>query len=224
MIAAGPIGRDQAQRLARAELSKAIYHQESIPHAIVHAIGSFLQKIFDSVSQVTPGGGWSVVALVGLAVAIVAAVATQVGPLAGPARRATLLADPGTRPLSARELREAAEASAATGNYSAAILARLRAVATSCEERGILVPDVGRTADELATQLGTRLPERRADLAVAAGLFDQVRYGDGVGTPDGYRRLRDLDAEVGRLRPGGGLVLAGGGRGGMAAAGTGDTA
>jgi hypothetical protein len=208
VIAAGPVSRDQGQRLARAELSKAAYHQESVPQVILHAIGSFLQRVFGDVSQSTPGGGWSVVALIALAVIIVAVIVTRIGPLAGAARRGTPLADPGARPLSARHLREAAEASAAAGDYSAAILQRLRAVAASCEERAVLMPDVGRTADELATQLGTRLPGQRGALAAVAALFDQIRYGDGAGTPEGYRQLRELDAAVGRMGPGGGTVLA----------------
>jgi hypothetical protein len=222
VIGAGPVGRDQGQRLAKAELSKAIYHQESVPQVILHAIGAFLQWIFGEASQATPGGGWSVVALIGLAVVIVAVIAARVGPLARPARRATPLVDPGARALSARELREAAEASATAGDYSAAILQRLRAIAASCEERGLLVPDVGRTANELAARLGTRLPGQRASLAAAAALFDQIRYGDGVGTPEGYQRLRELDTVVGRMGPGGGTVQAGGARVGTAAWGPGD--
>jgi hypothetical protein len=214
VIAAGPVGRDQGQRLAKAELSKAIYHQESIPQVVLRDIGSFLQRLFDDTSQATPGGGWSVLALVALAVVIVAVILARIGPLAGPARRAVPLTDPGARPMSARELREAAEASAAAGDYSAAILQRLRAVAAGCEERGVLSPDVGRTADELAAQLGTRLPGQRADLAAAAALFDQICYGDGAGTPEGYQRLRELDAAVGRTGPGGGSVLAGRARAG----------
>ena len=217
MIAAGPVGRDQGQRLAKAELSKAIYHQESVPQVVLHDIGSFLQRLFADTSQATPGGGWSVLALAGFAVVIVAVVLTRIGPIAGSARRATPLTDPGARPMNARELRAAAEASAAAGDYSAAVLQRLRAVAASCEERGILVPDVGRTADELAAQLGTRLPGQRADLAAAAALFDQIRYGDGAGTPEGYQRLGELDAAVGRTGPSGGTVMAGRARAGSGA-------
>jgi hypothetical protein len=218
VIAAGPVGRDQGQRLARTELSKGIYHQESFPQVVLHAIGSLLRKLLDDASQVTPGGGWSVLALVVLAVVIVAVIGARIGRLAGPGRRVNPLADPGARPLSARELRAAAEASAAARDYSAAILQRLRAVAASCEERGILVPDVGRTADELATQLSTRMPGHQAGLTAAAGLFDQIRYGDGAGTPEGYRQLQELDTAVGRLEPGAGPVLAGRARGGMATA------
>jgi Domain of unknown function (DUF4129) len=209
VITAGPIGRDQAQRLAQEELSKAIYHQVSVPQVVLHAIGSFLRAIFDDVGQATPGGGWSVLALVALAVIIVAIVAARIGPLAGSARQAAPLVDPSARPLTARQLRAAAEASAAAGDYSAAVLQRLRAVAASCEERGLLLPDVGRTANELAAQLGARLPAHQAGLAVAAGLFDQIRYGDGVGTAEGYRQLLELDTAIGRLGPGGRPVLAG---------------
>jgi len=221
VITAGPIGRDQGQRLARQELSKAVYHQVSVPQVVLNDIGSFLRKIFDNLGRATPGGGWSVVALVTLAVVIVAVIAARIGPLARSARRAAPLLDPGARPLTARQLRAAAEASAAAGDYSAAVLQRLRAIATSCEERGLLVPDVGRTADELATQLGLRLPAHQAGLAAAASLFDQIRYGDGVGTPEGYQQLRELDTAVGRLEPGGRAVVANGAAVGLTGAGAG---
>ena len=217
MIAAGPVGRDQGQRLARSELSKAIYHQQSFLQVVLHDIASFLEKILNSVSQATPGGGWSVLALIGLAIVIVAVIVTRIGPLAGAARRANPLVDAGGRSMTARQLREAADTSAAAGDYSTAILQRLRAVAVGCEERGILVPDVGRTADELATQLGARLPAQRTGLVSAARLFDQIRYGDGVGTAEGDQQLRELDTAIGRLGPGGLPVLAGGSGGGIPA-------
>lgn len=203
MIAVGPIGRDPAQRLARDELSRAIYHRQSAPQAIAHFISSLLAKVFDGISQVTPGGGWTVVALVALVVIIVGVIVARIGPLAPSARRSVPLLDAGTRPLTARQLRDASAGSAAEGDYSNAILQRLRAIATSLEERGVLPPDAGRTADELAAQAGRLFPARGGDLAVAARLFDQVRYGDGTGTPDGYERLRALDDALTRLSPAG---------------------
>ena len=54
----------------------------------------------------------------------------------------------------------------------------------------------GRTADELAAQAGARFPGHAADLAAAARLFDQIRYGGGAGTRDGYERLCALDAAL----------------------------
>lgn len=194
MISAGPIGRDPARRLARRELSKAIYHQTAFPQAVIGAIERFLRRIVSGANQVAPGGWWSLIALAALAVAVVAVIIARVGPLAGSGRHGARTVLSGeTRPLTARQLREKAEASAAEGDYSTAILQRLRAIAVSCEERGILMPDAGRTADELAAQAGVRFPGHGTGLAEAARLFDRVRYGGGTGTAAGYERLRDLD-------------------------------
>ena len=82
MITTGPIGRAPAQRLAREELSKAVYHQTSIPQLINKYLGLFLGRIFTDVSRVTPGGWWTVLALAGLAVLIVATIVIRLGPLA----------------------------------------------------------------------------------------------------------------------------------------------
>lgn len=200
VTSAGPIGRDPAQRLARQELSKGIYHRTSIPQEILHAIDQFLQRLFGGASQATPGGWWTLVALAAVLVAVVAVVIARLGPLRTTGRAAPVH-DPGTKPLTARQYREAAGASAAEGDYSTAILQRFRAIAVSCEERQVLPPDAGRTADELAAQASARFPGHEAGLAAAARLFDQIRYGDGTGTRDGYERLRDLDDALARMTP-----------------------
>jgi len=77
----------------------------------------------------------------------------------------------------------------------------VRAIVVSCEERGILTADAGRTANEVAAQAGERFPAQQAELAAAARSFDQVRYGGGAGTHDGYERLCALDAALATLRP-----------------------
>ena len=208
-----PIGRDQAQRLARDELSKAAYHQhQSVPQAIVNFIGKLLRKIFDSASNATPGGAWTVVALV-LVVIILIAIAVRLGPLRRSATQRAPITDAGARPMTARELREQAEADAALasagkGDYSTAILQRFRAIAASLEERAVLVPDAGRTADELAAQAGRLFPGQATDIAAAARLFDDLRYDDGTGAREDYERVRQLDDTLGKARPGAGVVLA----------------
>lgn len=201
VTSAGPIARDPAQRLARRELSKAVYHQTSVPQEIIHAIESFLARIFSGVSQGSPGGWWTLIALAALIVLVIAAIFARTGPLARSARRAAPLRDPGGRALTARQYRSAAEKAAGEGDYSAAIVQRLRAVTLSCEERRVLAPDSGRTADELAAQAGARFPGHADELAGAARLFDQIRYGDGTGTREGYQRLRDLDDALSRTAP-----------------------
>jgi hypothetical protein len=200
--AAAPIGRVPAQRLAQEELSKAMYHQPpSVLGTIAAHVRSFFSWLFGHLSSATPGGGWSVIALAALAVLIVGVVTARVGTVTRSARQRAPVLDPGARPMTARQLRDAAEASASAGDYTAAIVGRLRAVAVSCEERGILQPDAGRTADELAMQAGARFPGHQAGLAFAARLFDEVRYGEAAGTQDGYERLRQLDTDLVRLSP-----------------------
>jgi hypothetical protein len=200
-MAVSPIGRDAARRLARNELSRAVYHQHSLSQEIGHWVSSLFRSLFAGASSVTPGGWWTVVALAALAVAAVALVAARLGPVARAGRKAGPARDFGSRATTARQLRDAAAASAAGGDYAAAIVARLRAIAAACEERGILFRDAGQTADELAARAGARFPGYAADLAAGARLFDQVRYGGGAGSPDGYERLRRLDETLAGLQP-----------------------
>ena len=94
-MAVSPVGREAAQRLARVELSKPIYHQQSLSQAIGHWVSSLLNSLFGA-SSVTPGGWWTVVALAALAVAAAALVAARLGPIARSARR------PGRRSTPAR--------------------------------------------------------------------------------------------------------------------------
>jgi hypothetical protein len=201
VIAVSPVGREAAQRLARGELSKPVYHQQSLSQAAAHWVAALLDSLFSAASSVTPGGWWTVVALATLVVAAAALVAARLGPVARSGRRARPTHDPASRAMTTRQLRDAAAASAAEGDYAAAIVARLRAIAAACEERGILVRDAGQTADELAAQAGARFPGHAADLAAASRLFDQVRYGGEAGTRDGYERLRRLDDALAGQQP-----------------------
>jgi hypothetical protein len=198
----GLIGRDAAQRLARDELSKAIYHQpQSLPARVAHSIEELLARLFSAAASATPGGWWTVVALAALVVAAGSVIAVRLGPVARSARTTGPAWDPGPGAMTARELRDASAASAADRDYSTAILQRVRAIVVSCEERGILTADAGRTANEVAAQAGERFPRQHAELAAAARSFDQIRYGGGAGTHDGYERLCALDAALATLRP-----------------------
>ena len=189
------IGRQAAQPLARDELSTAIYH----PHqSFLQWLLSQAQRLLDRLSGGSggfPGGWWALVALAALVVLIVAVVLRRISPVARSRRARTglLAGDPA---LTARGHRDHAERYAAAGDYAAAILEYLRAIAAGLEERGVLVPDPGRTADELAASAGRLLPARAAALVAAAGLFDDVCYGGQPGTRAGADQLRALEAAV----------------------------
>jgi len=191
------IGRQAAQRLAREELAKAIYHpHKSFGRWLLDEIGSLLTRLLNLGSGSLPGGRWTLLAVVALLVVVVAVILVKIGPVARSRRRRDAGLLSGAGPLSARERRENAERLAADGDYSAAIMEYLRAIAAGLEERRVLVPDPGRTADELADEAGRLLPAHRSDLVSAAQLFDGVCYGGMAGTRTGCERLRDLDRAI----------------------------
>jgi Domain of unknown function (DUF4129) len=190
------VGRAAGQRLARSELSKAAYHpQPSLAQRAAHLVLEWLGRLFRA-TQGLPGGWWGFVVLIALAVLLVAVVLAWTGPVARARRRR---AEPGATPAArtARDHRAAAGRLAGTGDYAAAICERVRAIAAELDERGVLAPRIGRTADEFAAEAGRALPAHAADLLSAARLFDEVRYGRRPGTRPGYDRVTELDARIG---------------------------
>lgn len=189
------VGRREGQRLARAELSKAIYHpQPSLAQRAVHFVLEWLGRLFRA-TQGLPGGWWGFVVLIALAALLVAVVLARTGPVARTRRRR---GEPGaiSPARTARDHREAAARLAEAGDYAAAICERVRAIAAELDERGVLVPRIGRTADEFAAEAGRALPSHAAGLLGAARLFDEVRYGRRPGTRRGYDRVTDLDNRI----------------------------
>jgi Domain of unknown function (DUF4129) len=186
------IGRKAAQQLARRELSRSIY-QESIATRIEHAISRFLGRLVNAGAHL-PGGWWSGVVLLATLAFVVASVFFWIRPMRS--HRARIGAVLAGAALSAADHRALAERHAADGDYTAAIIERMRAVAVLIEERGVLVSQPGRTADELAGQTARAMPELAADLGPAAGLFDDVMYGGRAGTAAGYELVSRLDAAV----------------------------
>jgi Domain of unknown function (DUF4129) len=187
--------RQAAQRLARAELAKAIYHpQPSLTARVLHAAGLWLGRVFRA-SQELPGGWWAIVTLTAVAVVVVAIVRARIGPVARARRRARELGGP-ARALTASDHRSAAAGLAGAGDFAGAICERVRAIAAELDERGVLRPLTGRTADEFAAEAGQALPPYAADLRGAALLFDEVRYGQRAGSRPGYERVTELDARI----------------------------
>lgn len=204
VIVLEPVGRDQARELARRELEKRIYRRdepswlERIWQRFTDWVSDLLQR--SGSAQPDAGGGW-----VSLAVIIVV-LAVAIGLVAWlmwnrrntRSARAALLAD---QPSTARDHRDVAEDYAAAGRWAQAIRERLRAIARELEERVIIDPRPGRTADELAAEAGTALPAHAAELHACVRVFDDVWYGDRPGTAEGYARLTALDAALRSARP-----------------------
>ncbi len=213
MSAAGPLtGREAGQRLARAELSKAIYHpHEPLTQRVLNAIGDLLNDLSQA-GRAFPGGWWAAVALAALLAMIIAVVLSRTGPLARSGRAGSQLMT-GSSLLSAADHRLRAGRLADAGDYAGATVERVRAIARELDDRAVLTPRAGRTANEMAEEAAAALPAEAGALRGAAFLFDDICYGDRPGTQAGYALVRELDTRISAAVPKPGATLAGAGAG-----------
>lgn len=200
MIAAAvvgpPVTREGARTAAQRELSKGIYHRYDDPwpvrafRAVQHAIGHLL----DAVARHSPGGGVGALALIALAVLLLAIAVRRVGFVRRETRRAgAILPD---RVRTAADFRRLAEDAAAAGRWEDAVLARMRGLTRDLEERGVLDPRPGRTADELAAEVAVVRPVAAVEIAAAARIFDEVAYGSRPADRQGYDVVTSADRAV----------------------------
>ncbi|MFD9305630.1 DUF4129 domain-containing protein [Streptomyces sp. NPDC060048] len=195
------IGRDAAREAARQELSKPVYHQND-PGLVQRALDRFwdwVGDLFDHASGATPGGTLGLVAIAVFVVLVVAALWWRLGTPSRTAGPAGGLFDEGIR--SAADHRKASDALASEGRWSEAVQERMRAVVRSLEERTLLDPRPGRTADEAAAEAAVSLPSHAGALRAAARTFDDVTYGSRPADAAMYAALRDLDLALTRTKP-----------------------
>jgi hypothetical protein len=192
LLAAGAplLGRRAGQRIARRELAEL---------SIWQRIFQWLARL--SQGRYVPGGWFGLIALAVLAVVIITVVIFWVRPAR--TRRSATTAVLSGEMLTARDYRRMAERHAAAGEFAQAIVESVRAIAAELTERDILAPRPGRTADELAAEAGTQLPDLAGDLRALTQLFDDVRYGDKDGNLAGYELARRVDKDVRAARPSG---------------------
>lgn len=189
--------RDQARQWAVEELAKREYAEQR-PGALSQLLDWILEQL-DKLSGLGgpgQGTGTAFALVAGLVVVLVAVAVLVTGRVVRRARQA----DPapvfdGTSGT-ARTHRGAADEAAARGDWRTAVVERFRAVVRELEERAVLVPQPGRTADEAAAEAARWLPGLGDPLRSAARLFDDVRYGDRPADAAGDAALRALDAQV----------------------------
>ncbi|PXY32484.1 DUF4129 domain-containing protein [Prauserella muralis] len=196
------LGRDEARRLARAELADPDYAQAR-PSPVQQAIdwlGDRLADLFGALAGATPGGVAGLVVFLLLLVVLVLVIRLRVGK---PARRGRVRGEPvfTGAPRTASGHRQAAEHAAERGELAEAVRERFRAVVRELEERGVLDERAGRTAGEAATEAGRLVPQFAGELHSAATLFDEVHYGGRAATVAAYARLSDLDTRLAGARP-----------------------
>ncbi|MFJ7152598.1 DUF4129 domain-containing protein [Streptomyces sp. NPDC100445] len=195
------IPRGPAREAARRELSERLYHQND-PSPLQRALDAFwdlLDRLLGSAASATPGGTVGLVVVTLFVAAVPAALWWRLGtPHRRPTPATALLDD---RPRSAADHRAAGEAHAARGRWNQAVQERVRALVRSLEERGLLDPHPGRTADEAAAEAGRSLPAHTDRLRAAAREFDDVTYGGREASARSYHRIAALDDDLAHTRP-----------------------
>lgn len=101
----------------------------------------------------------------------------------------------------AAQMRTAAEAAAATGDYSTAIAEMFRSIARGLAERTVLTTSPGTTAHDFATRAGLAFPPFADELIATADAFDGVRYLERKGTQSQFERAQGLERQLRSAKP-----------------------
>jgi ABC-type multidrug transport system fused ATPase/permease subunit len=209
------VSSDQARQMAIRELSKSQYHRGGLqqpPAGQPSAIQPSPSPLTQPPQASAPSHALAIVLII-LAVFLLVAVALLVlrwlGKPRTDKRRKEKREKRGGSGSMAQEIltgaalhRRNAEQAAAAADFAEAIRERFRAVIATLDERGLLPERADRTADEAAADAGAILPAHAEVLVAAARAFDEVEYGEYVGTPQAYAVISEVDELVRTEQPG----------------------
>ncbi len=202
MAAEPPVlpGAGEARRWAAEELAKSEY-RDAEPGWLESLWRSFLDWLL-SLDGPSGEAGPVPSPVIGIVIAVVIAIAVILArPRLNPkARQNKEVFVPDTE-LTASDYRQRAEASAAAAKWADAVVNRFRALVRSVEDRTVLDPQPGRTADEVVLALSIPFPAEAARLDQAARTFDAVRYGNWMAGSFDYQAIAALDQDLEASRP-----------------------
>lgn len=195
------VSRVPAREAAENELSDPKYHEHD-PNLLQRGLDRFWEWIgdlFDGAAGSAPGGPLGLLVLVLVVLGLGAALWWRLGTPQRTLRAAETLF--GATVRSADAHRAAAETHADAHRWTEAVQERMRAVVRSLEDRAVLDPRPGRTADEAATEAGRLLPAHATRLRTAARTFDDVTYGGRTADEATYLSLCTLDLDLEAAKP-----------------------
>jgi hypothetical protein len=176
----GPLGGSAAQAEARHELAKPEYHRDD-PGLLDRVLHWFTRRL-DSLFSGGVGGNATLLLIILLAAAVIFAL-VHAGRPSRAARGAGGDAEDPLRPLESVDHRRLAAECEATGRYAEALREWLRAAVRTIEDRGVLLPQPGRTGAATAREAGPRLPAVAQEVQRATAAFDEVWFGARTATP-----------------------------------------
>ncbi|MFJ8755302.1 DUF4129 domain-containing protein [Streptomyces sp. NPDC102441] len=203
--------RVPAREAAQDELSDPMYHEHD-PNLIERGIDRFwdwVGDLFADAAGAAPGGPLGLVVLVLAVLGLGTALWWRLGTPQRTARSEETLLGGTTR--SAPDHRTTAAAHAEARRWTEAVQERMRALVRSLEDRAVLDPRPGRTADEAAAEAGRLMPAQADRLRAAARVFDDITYGGRTADEAAYLTLCTLDLDLEAAKP---SLTAGTARGG----------
>lgn len=200
---------EQARQWALDELSKRQYQdaKPGLGDQILRSIADFFKSLLDGLSNalhVDTGIAGLVIVLVLLA--IIGLIIFLIRPRLLKRQNADSEVFETETQLSAEEHRRRAARAATAGNYDNAVTEVFRAIVRAAEERVVLDPQPGRTADEVTAKLAAAFAAEAPALWPTALLFNRIRYSarkssQGIATEADYLELLRLDRALLELRP-----------------------
>ncbi|MBA2954353.1 DUF4129 domain-containing protein [Nocardioides sp. MAH-18] len=189
---------DEARSALRRELLKPEYHDTDVLGRVLDWIDHALDQTVDRATSAPPLSTFAAIVaflLLGLGLAWLLSRVRRTSRLAG--ARGPVVED---RTVTAAELRAAAERALAAGRHGDAVVEGFRALTVRQVERGWIDDRPGATAHEVALSLAAAHPDQERRVAAAAGLFDEVRYGDRPANGDQAAEVLALDDALAGVR------------------------
>ncbi|MEV7647975.1 DUF4129 domain-containing protein [Arthrobacter sp. NPDC089319] len=192
---------EEARELLVRELAKEEY-QNARPSVLESVLQRILDWFADLISQLngfSPNLGTLILVLAALL--LIGAAVWVVKPRLNARRRAAAEIFDAAVPLTADEHRRNSRDAAAREDWDTALAERFRGLVRSMEERVVLDPQPGRTADEAAAGIAAAFSAEAGRLRAAANRFDSVRYGKVPASRDDVERLAALDDSLAAASP-----------------------
>jgi hypothetical protein len=196
------VDRDQARQLVMRELAQGKYHRQSLPSPSP-STATPTPPLHPPPPHASSAPHVLVILLVILAISLLLIVLLRLRRTGGRrtdkkgksratgGQRASTLA--GEVLVGAARHRHDAEVAATAADWALAVRERFRAVIATLDERGLLPERADRTADEAARDAGGIMPAHANVLMAASRVFDDIEYGEYVGTQSGYAVISEVD-------------------------------
>ncbi len=194
-------GADQARRWAAEELAKQAYQdaKPGLAQQILDLLGRALREFLSKVGS--PAGNLGLAITIGLVLLAVLAIILIIRPRLNRKKAEAKAVFSPDQTLSAQQHRQLAKTAAQAGDFQTAVNEAFRALARAGEERDVTARTPGRTAVEIATELGLAFPGLRTEIQRSASLFAGVRYGKVPPTASMYEQLLATDTAMAQTTP-----------------------